>query len=325
MTKTKTDLEVSGVVEHTILFRNSSDSMGIVKIKDGAGAQHAVLCVVVGIEAGDFIEVVGTEHEHPTHGMRIRAKTVKVSLPKDQASLSLWLARHFDIQPFVVRNLVEDWFTQQLPTVADPDKVLFLFFQGLYENNPVCRSYFEKHGVLHVYPGVSVYVQRTLVIEELLTLGLDTKEAHSLFRTRGLDAPRELREDPYTAYYYIENMSFSKVDKIYLAQRSRSPNDEKRLRAVCLHEIKDRADEGHTAMYYDDFLDYMSEKYETLSAQRFIHCLDALMPEFITLYGSPQMLQLVTHARYEAGVAEFIVGGKVLTQPPGHEGFDDDE
>jgi hypothetical protein len=339
MAREKTEVEVSGVVEDLIRFRNSNDGVGVAKVELSSGTEEQVIGVLVGIELGDYIEVTGVEYDHPHHGKQIRAKVIHVLLPKDRRSTVGWLTRHFGMLHSAAEDLISDWYTSfstvgaatsspasiYMPAPEGTDFEIARFMQLLRWNDASIRTFFDKHNATMTYPSVQAYVLRKMTVDDLLKLGLDTKEAHALFRARGREAAAELKQDPYTAYYYIQDMPFTKIDKIYLSQRGNAPNDPKRLRAVCLHELKDRADEGHTAMYYDDFLDYMSEKYPTMSAQRFVSCLDQLMPEFLTLYGDPQMIQLVTHARYEAGIAEFITYGKVRTQPPGHEEHDDED
>jgi hypothetical protein len=313
MAKERGEVELSGVVVDILPFRNSDDGIGLLRIKVGAATEQ-VIGVVTEVAIGDFVKAVGTEHVHPRHGKQLRSKLLTVALPEDEPTTIEWLARHFQIPRSTAKEILEEWYAlPELPecTPTSKGEAHEELFRALRDNDPFVRDHFSRHVAHHQYGALQDYVARKMAIDELLVFGLNTKEAHALYRARGKEAVVELKADPYAAYYYIEGMPFTKVDRIYLSQGRNAPNDERRLRALCLYELRDRADEGHTCMYYDDFLDFMSEKYSDVSAQRFVARLNDLMPEFITLYGSPPMVQLVQHARYEAGIAEFVLHGRV--------------
>lgn len=330
----RTEVETSGVVTDVLRFRGSQDQMGVITLVDADKKKQKVVGVVEGVRVGDSIEVTGYEAEHPHYGPQIRAQHINTILPRHKSALSEWLIRHFGIPWSDARNLVDEWYAEFVMhgQAAHPAPVAFTgagdfealrLWNNILVDAPAVRQLFVKHHSTAQYLDVQKYVIRKNVTDTLVRMGLETKEAFALFMLRGAKAAEELKADPYVVYYYLDGTQFSKIDKIYLDQPGNKPNDDRRVRASCLYELRSCTDEGHTAMYYDDFIALIEELHPEFSATRLMSNIQSLMPEFISLYGNPSMIQLSPYARFEAGIAEFVTFGKVHTVPPSME-FNDE-
>lgn len=326
-----TEISVSGVVTDVFMFRGSADRVGVLTLLDAEGKKQKVVGVVEGIRSGDNVEVTGHEHMHPHYGMQVRAQHINTTLPSSKKAATEWLMRHFGVTWNDSRQLIDDWYAdfssarQASPgafstTASSGDFELARLWSLVTADAPSVREHFEKYpSGKEEYPKIREYVVRKNVTDSLVRMGLDTKEAFQLYTLRGAKAADELRQDPYVVYYYLEGVPFKKVDDIYLAQAGHKKNDDRRVRAVCLYELRSCTNEGHTAMYYDDFVDLLAELHPEFTAARLVSNIQTLMPEFIMLYGDPSMVQLSSYAQYEAGIAEFVVLGHVETLPPGRE------
>lgn len=329
MAKTRSEVEVAGVVVDVLRFRGSQDHMGVITIVDPSKKKQKVVGVVEGVRNDDSIEVTGYEVEHPHYGPQVRAQQIRSILPRDKSSLSDWLIRHFGVGWSDARNLVDEWYTEfatlgqaVAPAVAitgPGDIETVRLWNNILVDAPEVKKLFEKHRASAQYIDVRTYVVRKNVTDTLVRMGLETKEAFALYTLRGSAAADELKADPYVVYYYLDGTPFSKIDKIYLDQPGNKANDDRRVRATCLYELRSCTDEGHTAMYYDDFIALIEELHPEFSAMRLMSNIQSLMPEFVMLYGNPAMVQLAPYARFEAGIAEFVTFGKVHTVPPSME------
>ncbi len=332
MRKAKIEVTVSGVVLDVLEFRGSADHMGVITLLDAERKKQKVVGVVEGVRVGDSIEVSGHEHEHPHYGMQIRAQHIRTTLPETKKTASEWLIRHFGVGWKDAQDLVEDWYRDfaMLPYATggsgSGDIELIRLWDLVALDIIIVRQHFKCYpSAEKVYFKVREYVVRKQVTDRLVRMGLDTKEAFALYGIRGVQAADELQQDPYIVYYYLDGIPFKKVDDIYLAKSGNKKNDDRRVRAVCLYELRSCTDDGHTAMYYDDFVDLLEEIHSEFSATKLISNVQTLIPEFITLYGSPSMVQLTPYARFEAGIAEFVVLGKVETLPPETEEHEEED
>jgi hypothetical protein len=329
MKTARTEVELHGVVRDVLRFRGSAEGMGVITLMDKDGTRQKAVGVCEGISPGDYVEVSGYEQEHPTYGMQIRAQRVVTSFPTTKKTFLEWIQRHFQAPWKNANALVEDWYENfgtlgqspkgggsLVPLTGPGDFELIRLWNMVVSDQTGAQVVFAKHGLSAEFIDIKMFVQRKNTVDGLMKMGLDTKEAHALFMARGNRALEELRTDPYVVYYYLENVPFAKIDKVYLGQPENKKVDDRRVKAVCLHELRSCTDEGHTAMYYSDFIDLVEETYPEFSVTRLMSNFDALIPEFVTLYGSPTMVQLTPYARYEAGIAEFVVTGRVQTLPP---------
>ncbi len=327
MGRERTEISVSGVVTDVFMFRGSADRMGVITLYDAEKKKQKVVGVVEGIRTGDNIEVTGFEQEHPHYGLQVRAQKIDTILPRSKNTMSEWLTRHFGIGWLDAKSLLEDWYSNfstlgtapspaAVPITMPGDFELARLWSNIIIDGAAVKAHFKKHNAGSEYTAVRQYVVRKHVTDTLVRMGLDTKEAFALYQIRGEKAADELRQDPFVVYYYLDGVPFKKIDEIYLAQRGNKKNDDRRVRAMCLYELRSCTDEGHTAMYYDDFLALMEELHDSFSGTKLIGNLQSLMPEFIMLYGNPPMVQLAPYARFEAGIAEFVTGGKIHTLPP---------
>lgn len=330
----RSEVEVSGVVSDVLRFRGSQDHMGVITLIDAEKKKQKVVGVVEGIRVGDSIEVTGYEVQHPHYGGQIRALHIHTALPRHREAVSDWLIRHFGVPWSNARNLVDEWYAEHnkigiagapnsTPISGPGDIEAIRLWNNLLIDSPALKQLFAKHKAIDQYADVRGYVVRKSVTDTLVRMGLETKEAFALFQLRGSKAAEELKADPYVVYYYLDGTPFAKIDKIYLDQPGNKKDDDRRVRASCLHELRSCTDEGHTAMYYDDFIDLIEELHPEFSAQKLVGNIQTLMPDFIMLYGSPAMVQLAPYARFEAGIAEFVTFGKVHTVPPSMEKDDD--
>jgi len=337
MKSARTEVELYGVVRDVLRFRGSAEGMGVITLMDKDGARQKVVGVCEGIRAGDYIEVSGYEQEHPTHGMQVRASRVVTTFPATRKAFLEWMQRHFQAPWKNANALVDDWYENfatlgqmkgagtLAPLTGPGDFELIRLWNLIVSDQAGAQQVFAKHGLSAEFIDIRIFVQRKNSVDSLMKMGLDTKEAHALFVARGARAVEELRTDPYVVFYYLDNVPFTKIDKVYLAQPENKKVDDRRVKAVCLHELRLCTEEGHTAMYYSDFIDLVEETYPEFSATKLMSNFDALIPEFVTLYGSPTMVQLTPYARYEAGISEFVVTGRVQTLPPELEDIEDDD
>jgi hypothetical protein len=323
----RTEVSVSGVVEDILVFRGNADRMGVLTIYDAERKKQRIVGVTEGIRTGDSVEVTGLEQMHPHYGMQIRAQKIDTILPRTQHAAADWLTRHFGVPWKVARTVMEVWYrdfgvlgqtkSMAAAVIAGPgDFQLVRLWNMIIDDDAGVREHFKTHNADDAYAMLNKYVVRKHVTDTLVKMGLDTKEAFALYMLRGKRAAEELKEDPYIVYYYLENVPFKKIDDIYLAQPGNKKRDDRRVRATCLYELRSCTDEGHTAMYYEDFLDLIEELHPEFSATKLVGNIQELIPEFILLYGNPPMVQLAPYARFESGIAEFVMHGKVLTVPP---------
>lgn len=316
--------KVSGLVTDILRFRGSEDRSGVMTVRDAHRVKHKVVGVTEGVEIGSFIRAEGKPVVHQVYGPQLRAQTVHVELPSSRDAAPEWFYRHFDMSLSAATELVKDWYDdfanlgapKASTAKGDGDFELQRLWECLGASaGTAARSVenlFTKHGLQEVYLEVRAYVMRKEAVDALVGLGLSTKEAHLLYKARGSGITAEMAQDPYTAYLYVESISFKKMDDIYLARRGTTKQDDHRVRALCLFYLrKDASDNGHTAIEYDDFIRIMEEKKDKFSATKILHNLHRLMPEFVTQYGDPAMLQLAHLAEYESGIAEWVTTGRI--------------
>lgn len=318
--------KVSGIVTDILRFRGSADRGGVLTLRDARGATHKVLGVTEGVEVGSFIYAEGKPFVHPTYGPQLRAHTVRVDLPTTRDAAPEWLYRHFRMTQLQATALITDWYNDfanlgQAPTPGTVtikgagDFELLRLWTCLGAAGVSARSVenlFKRHSLEDVYSEVREYVVRKNTIDGLVAVGLNTREAQLLYKVRGSAIIDEMKTDPYVAYLYVDTISFKKMDDIYLQLKGTGKTDDHRLRAMCLFYLrKDASDNGHTAIEYDDFLHLMEERKERFSATKILHNLHRLIPDFVTQYGNPTMLQLTHLAEYEDGIAEWITTGKI--------------
>lgn len=324
MAKPKAETKFGGIVFDVMPFRGSQDGAGVITLQSptGKGKGLKIIGVVEGVKPGDEVEGHGLQVEHPHYGLQIRAARIRTKLPSAVPEAQEWLTRHFVVPWTQARDFMSAW--GHAATYSSQEECVAKLWRAVVDPNSAVQDL-----LVQFMPGVAAdirnYVLRKLVIDELVELNLDTKDAFALYRILGNAAVTRVREDPYTSYYYLDNVSFNKLDAIYLDQAGNQKGDVKRVKAVCLYALRSCADDGHTAMYYEDFMALVEAEYPEFSPGLLLSTVQDLIPEFMVLYGSPTMIQLTHNADYEAGISEFIALGSVKTLPPGYEKEEEDD
>lgn len=312
--------KVSGTVVHVLRFRGSEDNSGVLTIRDAVRKQQKVVGVTEGIEIGSFVHAEGKAVTHPVYGPQLRAQRIRVELPSSRLAAEEWFVRHFTMQLKDVREMLDDWYSNFAvagTTHPGEDFEMTRLWSSLRSTTGAAKAIemlFEKHDLSSVYPEVREYVLKKMAVDSLVEYGLTSKEALLLYKACGVDVLGKMAEDPYIAYLYVESIGFKKMDDIYLSQLKGKKNDDHRVRAMCVYFLnRDSSDHGHTAVEHADFIALMEEEH-SFSATKVLYNLHRLIPEFVTQYGDPTMIQLSTLAEYEAGIAEWLATGKIETK-----------
>lgn len=323
--------QVEGVVTDLMRFRGSEDKSGVLTVMDAAKVVHRILGVTEGIELGTYISAEGNVVEHPTYGAQMRAKKIRVELPTTPEAVAKWMTLHFRTDASRAKEFMECWCEPLAEFTKHPDpsrvtlnlrnmppmlKRLWMHLEAPVDpglEGPI-EGLCNSCGISSLeLDGMRRYVQRKATLDVLLDLGLTTSEAQLLFQRCGIGVVAQIKEDPYIAYMLVESISFKKMDDIYLSTAGRGLKDDHRVRAMCLHYLRrDVGDRGHTAIAFDDFISVMEEHKDEFSATSIAYNLARLIPDYVTQYGSnPTMLQLSDVAKYEGGIAEWIIKGRI--------------
>lgn len=313
-TRTGGEVSLAGMVVEIIPFRASIDRTGVVKVRDAEKKIRTVIGTIEGLAYGDYVEVAGVERQHPHHGLQVRATTIKASYPKDKETSTEWLIRHLKMDRRKAEGIINDWC--EGVTDENISSQISLLWEAASTPVPGLRqdayTVFDQHDQIAEFNDLVLYATKKVVMDDLVELGLDTKEAFTIFQARGMKAAEEVREDPYVVYYYVETTPFEKVDKIYLRRADTYKTDDRRVRALCMQKVRDFVENGDTAVRYDDLLDLLEEKHDYISARTMIENLHGLEPEMLTFYFTEEqgvLVQPVDLAKYEDGFSQWLVRG----------------
>lgn len=304
------------MVVEIIPFKASVDRTGVVKVRDSEKKIRTVIGTIEDIAYGDYVEVTGVERHHPHHGLQVRASTIKTTYPTEKESTIEWLIRHLKMSRYNAEGIVVDWlvgYPNDTTSVAARIEGLWVgAAEPLISLRDEIFDVFNAHGLLVEFNLLTTITEKKKVMDELVELGLDTKEAYVLYLERGRRAAEEVREDPYIVYYYVDTVPFDKIDKIYLRRPDTLKTDDRRVRALCLQRVRDFVENGDTAVRYDDLIDMLEEKHDYLTATMLIDNLHTLVPEMLSLYYMEQQGMLVQPkdlAKYEDGFALWLIKG----------------
>lgn len=311
------EVSLAGEVVEIIPFKASRDRTGVVKVRDSEKRIRNVIGTVDGIEVGDYVSVTGVERAHPTHGHQIRATTLHTEYPTEKDAAEEWLMRHLNMQRGIAEDIIADW----LKGVHEHDFTASLekFWQAVTDRpwlggkkHEEVHELFTNYDQEFEWSNLVAYAEKKKVMDELVELGLDTKEAFTVFQALGLNAAAKVRTDPYTVYYYVETTPFEKVDKIYLRRPDTLKTDDRRVRALCVQKVREFVENGDTAVRYDDLIDLLEEKHDYIKARVLLENLHDLEPEMLTFYCvdiQGVLVQPVDLAKFEDGFARWLVTG----------------
>lgn len=313
--RTGGEVSLSGTVVEIIPFRSSHDRSGVLKVRDAEKKIRTVVGVVDGIEVGDYVVVTGIERQHPHHGLQVRATTLRTEYPREKDAAAEWMMRHLNMQRSRAEFIISEWCHGVAPGAVSGQ--LALLWEAAHSNNVGlvhdAADLFRDNGHGPEWTNLVAYAEKKAVMDDLVELGLDTKEAFIIFQALGTRSAEKVRFDPYTVYYYVETTPFEKVDKIYLRRPETLKTDDRRVRALCVQRVRDFVENGDTAVRYDDLIDLLEEKHDYIKARVLLENLHGLEPEMLTFYYAETqgvLVQPVELARFEDGFARWLVTGE---------------
>lgn len=337
------EVTLSGPIVDIIRFKASVEKAGVLKIRDAEKRIRNVVGVVDSLQVGDVVAVTGIERSHPTHGLQIRATTIRSTFPTEKELFIQWMIIHLRLGRQEANSIVNEYFKQydtmvksNIPvglyvTSFDEEGMLRLFWQ-LLEPDGACRDLIQMIFIdLNMRPEyitLADFVEKKVITDQLMDLGLTSKESFILFRERGPQVIDEIKEDPYVLYYYVEETPFEKVDKIYLDRPDTLKADDRRVRALCIHQVRVFVENGDTAVRYDDLIDLMEEAHTYLKARELLVNLHELVGELLTFYNTKEQGVLVQPkelATYEEGFATWLITGQHPEGPKKEKAPNDDD
>lgn len=224
--------KLTGQVERVTLHRESWGSMTV--LSGSSDSERAeVTGALLGVAAGDTVEVEGSWSEHPRWGRQLRASSVKVTLPADHGGAIAWLSSALTgIGRKRATAMVEAFPPPELWDVLAHDAAELVKVPGITGSG--------AHRIAEEYRAV---MHEREVLSELRGFGLTARQAASVLQSWGAETLERLRADPY-ALAEISGFGFVRSDGLALGMGLPREHPS-RIAAALRHIVDEQAGAGH--------------------------------------------------------------------------------
>jgi exodeoxyribonuclease V alpha subunit len=243
---------LAGVIDR-VLFERAETGYRVLRVR-APGEVHPV--VVVGVlppaEPGELIRAEGAWYNDKTWGRQFRACAVSIEAPASEAGLVAYLGsgRVKGVGEELAKRLVEHFGTK-LGEVIEKEPARLREVEGV---GPKLAKRLQE-----AWQGQR-RARDTLMF--LAEHGLPPTRASRILEAYGLDAIAKVRRDPYTLARDIRGIGFSTADEIAL-RLGVAPDSPQRTGAAMAEVLREAADEGYTALPFEEARRRLAELLET--------------------------------------------------------------
>lgn len=236
-------VKMEGVVERIIFF-NEENFFCIASLRPtGRGAKKNLVTIagaLPAIQCGETVEVEG-EWRTSAYGSQIKVRNFKSRLPSEIYGIEKYLGSGLvdGIGPVYAKKIVEH-FGEKTLDIIDTESARLTEVRGIGAGRAkkIKKSWDERKELRSIIIAMRVY-------------GIGMATCVKIMRKFGAEAPRIVREEPYTLMREIDGIGFKTADMIAL--NIGIPNESpERLKAGILHCISEAEDEGHTCVLFGE-------------------------------------------------------------------------
>ena len=288
------DLKLTGVLER-IIYSNSENHYCVGELREESGETHTVTGILPNIQCGETLEIKGDWETHPQHGRQFKVVEFTSTLPASVYGIRKYLGSGLvpGIGKTYARKIVEAFGKETFEII---------------ENHSARLREVEGIGPKRVYEIKNAWDTQRASREIMLflqTYGVTVRNCLRLVKRYGNQAKAILLEDPYTTAREIEGIGFKTADQIArnLGFGFSSPE---RLEAGLLHVLKDKEQEGHTALPRRYLIEEASRLLEVGETEIEPHLGTLVEQQHMTIAEGTDLLQLPINAMRERAIGRQV-------------------
>ncbi|MCX6027973.1 MAG: AAA family ATPase [Chloroflexi bacterium] len=237
-----------GIIER-ITFHNEENGYTVAQLQpDGAAYMVAVIGNMLGINAGESVEMRGTWTSHPQYGRQFKADTVKTVLPATIAGLEKYLGSGLikGVGPVTAKRIVRKFGLETLRVIEEtPARLHEVLGVGPKRVAIITRAWAEQQKIKEVM----LFLQSHNV-----STGLAVK----IYKQYGDDAISVVKSDPYRLARDIYGIGFITADKI-ARELGIAADAPERVAAGVAYVLSQAADEGNVYLPSAELTDRAAE------------------------------------------------------------------
>lgn len=226
---------VGEILETKIL---GGDFFGRATIKPAKGPSILAVGKLLGVQAGDTVEVRGASTTHERWGTQFKIQSIKTVSPRDASGVVGWMdARLPHLGKTRARAIVERFGVEGVWHVIEHEPDRLLEIDGI---TPARRDMIVEAYHTHRHERDRVVLFKSWGLT-------DGQIAHVLGQW-GKNAEERVRSNPYDLAEHVHGFGFTRADAV--AQRMGLPLDAPaRVRAGLMHMLKEARERGHTFLW----------------------------------------------------------------------------
>ena len=228
-----------------MVFESGDEAYSVFRILDPQGVEHTAAGPVMGVYAGQGIEITGSWETHKEHGRQFRVREYKFTLPATEEGLKRYLASGVvpGIGPKTAEAIVGRFGLKALE-VLDRYSSRLKEIPGLGKKKiEAIRKAWQEHAEkkeIHIF---------------LQGLGITPAYCARIIKTYGDNAAEAVRENPYALADDINGIGFLMADKV-ASNLGIGHKDIRRLKAGILYALNRLSQGGHSCCPEENFIKY---------------------------------------------------------------------
>ncbi len=239
-----------------ITFHNEENGYTVAQLTpDGRGYTVTVIGNMLGINAGESVEMTGAWTAHPQYGRQFKADAVRTVLPATIAGLEKYLGSGLivGIGPVTAKRIVRKFGLDTLRVIEEePQRLHEVLGVGRKRVDLITRAWVEQQKIKEVM----LFLQ---------SHGVSTGLAVKIYKAYGDDALDIVRHDPYRLARDIFGIGFITADKI--AREVGIAHDApERVAAGVAYALSAAADDGHVYLPSAELIQRTGEMLEVAPA-----------------------------------------------------------
>jgi len=217
-----------------VLFCNQENQYCVLHVLTPERKNVTVCGTAIGVDAGEYIQAVGSWVEHPEYGRQFKADTIAPVLPESAVGLKRFLAS--GAIPGIgakTAAAIVDYFGEKTQDILTnhPNRLREIPKLGM-KKIAVIREAWKKYGERR---NSAIFLQ---------SLGISTAYCARLFKRYGDNAAAAVRQNPYRLAQEVDGIGFARADQI-AASLGIKPDSPERLCAGAVYALELQSQQGH--------------------------------------------------------------------------------
>ena len=220
-----------------VLFCNQENQYCVLHVLTPERKNVTVCGTAIGVDAGEYIQAVGSWVEHPEYGRQFKADTIAPVLPESAVGLKRFLAS--GAIPGIgakTAAAIVDYFGEKTQDILTnhPNRLREIPKLGM-KKIAVIREAWKKYGERR---NSAIFLQ---------SLGISTAYCARLFKRYGDNAAAAVRQNPYRLAQEVDGIGFARADRRQSGDQAGLPGTALRRSSLCVGTAKSARTLLHTA------------------------------------------------------------------------------